>query len=319
LNQYYHPEDLVWFMEMFGAGFPHMDAVAQVVGPNPQGGKAGAEASLDVQYVMSTGANVSTVFWSTDSSHSNMDPFLEWVLAVANTSTPPNVISVSYVSLEEECSAKYLNRMNTEFAKLGLRGVSVLFASGDWGAGCLDNKYTPVFPATSPYITSVGATQLGQGNEEAVSFSSGGFSNFFPIPKYQSDVVETFLNSSTDLPNNKYFNTAGRGFPDIAALGVNYVIVLDGQLPGVSGTSASSPVVAGMFALINDIRLRIGKERLGFLNPLLYSKKSAFTDVTAGCGSGCSAGRGFCAMQGWDPITGLGTPLFNQWKQQFTG
>lgn len=48
---------------------------------------------------------------------------------------------------------------------------------------------------------------------------------------------------------------------------------------GVSGTSASTPVVAGIFALVNDKRLAAGKPTLGFLNPFIYKNPQAFNDI----------------------------------------
>lgn len=79
--------------------------------------------------------------------------------------------------------------------KLGMQGVSIVFASGDSGVagpagdggnadGCLGpngNIFSPDFPATCPYLTTVGATYLPPGGnvymdqEVAVTrFPSGG-------------------------------------------------------------------------------------------------------------------------------------------------
>lgn len=63
LEQYFHQPDLAEFMHLFGGGFPHRSSVDQVVGRQGRG-KAGVEASLDVQYLMSTGANISTWVFS---------------------------------------------------------------------------------------------------------------------------------------------------------------------------------------------------------------------------------------------------------------
>merc|ERR1711939_95996 len=63
-------------------------------------------------------------------------------------------------------SAQYVARVNTEFQKIGLLGVSLLAASGDSGAnGRTDGECTGTvlhssFPGSSPYITAVGATML---------------------------------------------------------------------------------------------------------------------------------------------------------------
>ncbi|NXY39937.1 TPP1 peptidase, partial [Pomatorhinus ruficollis] len=58
LEQYFHQADLAEFMQLFGSGFAHRMQVDQVVGHQGHG-KAGLEASLDVEYIMSTGANIS--------------------------------------------------------------------------------------------------------------------------------------------------------------------------------------------------------------------------------------------------------------------
>lgn len=51
----------------------------------------------------------------------------------------------------------------------------------------------------------------------------------------------------------------------------------------VSGTSASSPFVAGLFALVNSARLQAHKSSLGWINPTLYSlDTSIFNDITQG-------------------------------------
>merc|ERR1719456_1462582 len=96
--------------------------------------------------------------------------------------TVPDAVSVSWGWSEaQQCSAgigqaecqtlgidnaQYVQRVNTEFMKIGARGVSLLVASGDSGANgrsdelCTDKRLHPTFPAASPYVTAVGATQL---------------------------------------------------------------------------------------------------------------------------------------------------------------
>ena len=67
----------------------------------------------------------------------------------------------------------------------------------------------------------------------------------------------------------------------------------------------------------------MGRPSLGFLNPFLYSHgQRGLTDIVAGGSIGCrgygAGGKkgnfvpraGFNATEGWDPVTGLGTPLF---------
>lgn len=99
--------------------------------------------------------------------------------------------------------------------------MSIFYSSGDGGvrgnhdslAQCTNNTFVPVFPATCPYVTSVGAT-VNIKPETAAKFSSGGFSNFFARPAYQNAAVPKFLATlPSDFPG--IFNKAGRGFPDV--------------------------------------------------------------------------------------------------------
>ena len=165
-------------------------------------------------------------------------------------------------------------------------------------------------------MTSVGSTQGI--NEQAATFSSGGFSNIFAQPDYQKDAVAAYLKTLGNT-NSGLFNTKGRAFPDVSAQGVNFIIDVAGQGQGVSGTSASSPTFAAVIALLNDELLNQGKSPLGFLNPMLYSTgAAALNDVTKGSNPGCGT-QGFPAAAGWDPVTGLGTPNFTKLLAALTG
>ena len=149
-------------------------------------------------------------------------------------------------------------------------------------------------------VTVVGATQ-GVPPESAADFSSGGFSNVFSVPDYQSSAVSGYL-GKLGQTNAGLFNTSGRGYPDISAAGVSYQVNIGGTVTDVSGTSASTPLVASMVALLNDKLVAAGKPPMGFLNPFLYSTgASAFTDITSGNNPGCGT-DGFPANEGWDPV-----------------
>ena len=53
--------------------------------------------------------------------------------------------------------------------------MSLIMTSGDYGAGCQRSKFSPYFPASSPYVTSVGATQIQRHAETAFYISGGEF------------------------------------------------------------------------------------------------------------------------------------------------
>lgn len=297
------------------------------------------------------------IYYSIDKNSET--PFYDWIIEVGQNPTPPLVHSVSYGDVENQAAAKANNeRINTEFMKAGARGLTIMVASGDDGVGNFPVRtdssqcgFNPSFPATSPYVLAVGATQFKGGVKGAAEIAQasnnvpsggittgGGFSSQFARMSYQDDAVNAFLNggsvsssiprTSTDFPS-KGFNAKGRGYPDVAALGHNYPVCLGGNFYNVDGTSAASPVMASMIALVNNELLNAGKKPLGFVNPLIYSlaasNPSVFTDVTEGnnkCGAGSSQQKpvcctnGFSAVAGWDPLTGLGTINFQLFLQE---
>jgi hypothetical protein len=90
--------------------------------------------------------------------------------------------------------------------------------------------------------------------------------------------------------------------------------------------SASAPTFAAIISLLNNARLSVGQPPLGFLNPWLYATgKDAWTDIVDGGSTGCT-GRdmytglptpfvpfaSWNATVGWDPVSGLGTPKFEE-------
>lgn len=59
-------------MRLFGGNFAHQESVARVVGQQGRG-RAGIEASLDVEYLMSAGANISTWVYSSPGTAKGTD------------------------------------------------------------------------------------------------------------------------------------------------------------------------------------------------------------------------------------------------------
>ena len=198
-------------------------------------------------------------------------PFYDWIVEVNSNTSPPLVHSVSYGELENVADSTTNNaRVDAEFAKAAARGLTIMVASGDDGVANFAARtdatqcgFNPSFPATSSWVLAVGATQFKSGlagHPEIAQLSSntppggittgGGFSSQFSRPKYQDEAVNNYLQSaklpdvpttSSELPSAG-FNIAGRGYPDVAALGHNYPVVLGGKVYQVDGTSAASPV-----------------------------------------------------------------------------
>lgn len=174
-----------------------------------------------------------------------------------------------------------------------------------------------------PGVDIVDALAAGTQPEEAcetVIYSGGGFSNVFPLPDYQADAVKTWFADHPPPYGADRFNNSQqtRGFPDVSANGANYVVAVDGEFALVYGTSASSPTFGSVVALLNEERLKAGKGSVGFLNPTLYANPGVLNDITEGGNQGCGT-PGFSSAEGWDPVTGLGTPNYPKLLELYLG
>ncbi|KAF7198229.1 Aorsin, partial [Pseudocercospora fuligena] len=157
---------------------------------------------------------------------------------------PTNVFSISYGGQEAIVPIAYQKRQCLEYMKLGLQGISFLFAPGDAGigdypgdlgfsgpTGCIGpegNVFNPTWPNTCPYVTNVGATKVypgytvydpesavydPAGHPYSVNFSSGGgFSNIYPIPDYQKSAVATYFRDHD--PGLPYYSALAQDAPN---------------------------------------------------------------------------------------------------------
>lgn len=82
------------------------------------------------------------------------------------------------------------------------------------GRSCNIKRYCAGFPASSPYVTSVGGTDFVVrseiGPEAAWLGSGGGFSDVFPIPPYQAAAVAAYkAKAGPNLPPASRWNNTG--------------------------------------------------------------------------------------------------------------
>lgn len=216
-----------------------------------------------------------------------------------------NIISISWGAPEDQWSTPAINAMNAAFSAAIAAGISVFAAAGDSGSSDGERGNHVDFPASSPYVTGCGGTNLATNSSnvwinETVWHSNygatgGGLSAKFTMPSYQN---------GTGIAGNK------RGVPDVAGVAdpaSGILVPCDGANYVVGGTSAVAPLWAGITAVMNQ-----GLNRhLGFLNPLIYPVFLHYTgafnnaplhDVTIGNNGA------FSAKRGWDSCTGCGTP-----------
>jgi tripeptidyl-peptidase-1 len=267
------------------------------------------------------------------------------------SASAPKVLSISWGWTEAGYSPNYLQRQCLEFLKLGLMGTTTVVSVSDHGTAsdrgkfCIDQKsgngtdgkFSPMFPSSCPWVTTVGGTQMLQSADSAPPVdtttetvfrkdtvngsvsSGGGFSNVFSAPPYQVPNVAAYKEkekSHLDKIQDR-FSSTGRGYPDVAVRANEYWITLGGGWRRVSGTSASNPVFASMITLINSERMNAGKGPVGFINPTLYSNPDVLNDVVTGANQGCGVHEAFRATRGWDAVTGLGSPDYERMRRLF--
>ncbi|KAF8208582.1 family S53 protease [Mycena galopus ATCC 62051] len=208
---------------------------------------AGIEANLDIQYTVGLATGVPVTFVSGGETFSDgaLEGFLDIINNLSGLTTVPQVLTTSYGEDEPDQSSANANKLCQAYAAYGVRGGSILFASGDGGvAGGQSQSCTnfiSAFPSGCPFLTSVGAVSGIPPSETAASFSSGGFSRVFAQPTYQAAAVKTYLTALGTTNSGKFVPT-GRAYPDVSTQGVDFDIVSGGSLEGVSGTSCASQV-----------------------------------------------------------------------------
>jgi len=248
---------------------------------------------------------------------------------ILSTQDDPAVYSISYGwqgnLTELGCTDAEVMAFDNDLAKVATRNITIIFSSGDSGSGQAGSGSSailwPEWPASSPWVTSVGGTYFvngdpSTGRETAVTEfgSGGGFSFMFPMASWQTSACQAYLNNVPHIPPTSSYPANGRGTPDVSALGWNFQIVENGQTISVGGTSASAPSFAGMISLINDQRQKSSKGNLGFLNQWIYQNPTMFRDVLVGNNAISRGGSplqyGWYCTPGWDAATGFGTPDF---------
>mmetsp|Transcript_27815 Transcript_27815/g.74923 ORF Transcript_27815/g.74923 Transcript_27815/m.74923 type:complete len:721 (-) Transcript_27815:369-2531(-) len=207
------------------------------------------------------------------------------------TEKNPRVPDPGYVVTSGQ--AEVARAVCDEMYVLALAGVTTFVSSGD--GGCSNsrkntsytcNAYRAAFPASCPWVTAVGGTQMSpvgctacevtamaDGLTGTSITSGGGISDVFTV----SAGYDMSWQIGSPAPHN-------RTYPDISAIGSNFGIILNGGVQAQDGTSISAPVMAGL------VSLAYTGTRFGWINALLYDahNKSAktpnpiFFDVTEG-------------------------------------
>ena len=269
------------------------------------------EETLDLEAIHSMAPGASLVYLgATDNSGRGILERFEFAV----DGELAQIISNSYGSTGEKIRPSGFAAWEAVFQQAAALGIGTYFSSGDCGdnqdpdglcggAGYITTDYS----ASSPWVTSVGGTSLGVGEQGEYLFETGwgtttaspgrhgwkpkppgaflyggggGTSGLFAEPTYQVGVVPDALATR--------WNGRNRVVPDVSTVGDPNTGFLTGQtqaFPGgvhygeyrIGGTSLSCPLFAGIMALADQAA---GMHH-GFVNPVLYAHAGtqAFRDI----------------------------------------
>jgi kumamolisin len=310
----YRSLDLQVYFRSLNLPVPKVSSVSVDGAKNSPGLPTGAdgEVMLDIEIAGAVAPRASIVVYFAPNTDQG---FLDAITAAIHDDVnKPSVISISWGAPESEWSPQALTAYNEAFRAAAALGVTVCCAAGDAGSsdqnpdnGTPDGLAHADFPASSPYVLACGGTRLTASNGKIASevvwnddphssAGGGGVSDFFDLPDWQRAArVPASVNPGERI---------GRGLPDVAgnaSPSTGYKVRVDFLNFVVGGTSAVSPLWAGLVALMNQ-KL---PQPVGWLNPLLYGPvagSGAFHDITSG-----DIGA-YAARAGWDACTGWGSP-----------
>ncbi|AMW11377.1 peptidase S8 [Streptomyces qaidamensis] len=254
--------------------------------PTADSGWAG-EISLDLDMASAVCPNCHiTLVEAKSASMANLGTAVNEAVALGAT-----YVSNSYGGGESSSDASY------DSAYFNHPGVAITVSAGDAGYGA-------EYPAASKYVTAVGGTSLTtssatRGWTESVWRTSStegtgsGCSAYDTKPAWQTDTgctrrmiadVSAVADPATGVSVYDTYGADGLGW-------VTY-----------GGTSASAPIIAGVYALA-------GTPPTGsYPAEFPYANTSALNDVTSGSNGSCTTSYFCTARTGYDGPTGLGTP-----------
>jgi subtilase family serine protease len=286
----WRPQDVQAFAESIGQPMPNIVDVPIDLANNPGVDSEGdIELAMDTQlaaasYCFATGQPATIrVYWT--------PVFVRGIQAALRDGC--DVCSISWGASEDQWTQSAAQAVEAIASTATGAGMTIFAASGDNDSSDGSPSGPNVdLPASCPHIIGCGGTTKTASDETVWNNSpglstgtgtGGGFSAIFkPIPDWQ-----------IGAPNGP-----GRMVPDVAAnadILTGYNLILNGNPATLGGTSAVSPLFAGLFAAFG--------RKLGFVTPKLWNNPLCFNDIAVG-DNGL-----FRADRGPDPCTGLGSPI----------
>jgi kumamolisin len=307
------------------------DQEYHIIAPAPQvilvGGGAGtrsAEPALDVELVHAVAPHAHILVYEGGQDLRSVAQMISQIVS----DDQAQVLSVSLGTCEAELDPRlatsFLASLDDSFKRASAEGMSVLVASGDYGAyDCQDSELSVGALAASPYVTSVGGTTLFLHSDGTYDYeagwegpleeagSGGGLSRLYLRPSWQAGpgVQNAYSNGMREVPDVALDADPLTGY----AIYYGGIGCSSQCWQIVGGTSAATPLWASLVLLINQLAEEHGQHQLGFLNEALYQLGAEagtegitaplpFHDVTIG------GNLFYDATPGWDYSSGWGSP-----------
>lgn len=162
-ENYFSPKSLGYFQQYISKQ-PLQDGLNVGGFVSDDVSKSYTESATTMQYMMGISPGSPTTFWHSAGGATS------WLLGMASLSDPPRVLTITFGQDESLITNGENDAFTLAAQALGVMGVTILVASGDDGVHSQDAKgnrdkcgYQPLFPATNPYVTAVGATSVSTG------------------------------------------------------------------------------------------------------------------------------------------------------------
>jgi subtilase family serine protease len=332
-------DDLLQFDQYLGLGTPPLRIVQVGHVPTFDSGNAdmigwASETTLDVEYAHAGAPDAKIVLVEVakeDLQH------LALAVRYAVQHKLGDVISLSWGEPEQALGREFVSSYGSIFSQAASSHITIVASSGDSGASGQDdngNYYRhPVtsWPATSPFVTAVGGTQLNLNASGARNGLDAAWND-----TYSTTVNDFFFGNDGPNPlatgggKSAYYSRPGfqngvrhvtgsqRGLPDISmsascSVAVNVFETFTGGQGGWTascGTSESAPMFAAIVALADQV----AGHPLGLINPALYALAAGHAPGIVAVASGnntvsFSGGtvHGYSVRHGYNLVTGLGT------------
>jgi kumamolisin len=323
----YFESDLKHFCALAKVSMPTVKAISTDGTSTSAKDGAEGEVMLDIEVVAGVCPKATIAVYFAQFTEQGWITALD--AAIQDKEHDPGVLSASWGYAEDAdiWTKQAMDQLNETLQEAAHLGITVCIAAGDDGSSdaIMDGSAHVDFPGSSPFVLSVGGTTVptkggplpdivwkeGDGlRADNGGSTGGGVSAVFPRPTWQAEVNIVSVNAGA---------IAGRCVPDLAANAdwdaSPYLLFVDGQAQPNGGTSAATPLMASLIALINAKR-GSGK-RVGYLTPVLYQSAGkggqtigsiACADVLTGDNTTAKTG-GYTAGRGYDAASGWGTPF----------